>query len=109
MTRYRLAQRRVLESVVGGPADPQPAIVGGEAAAGLEVESPAVQRAHQLAVVDLAEHAEVGLAVRAQPLDDVVADADLLAGQVAAQRIELAAASASARRMRSGDSDLKKL
>ena len=105
-----LSRNRKFESVVGlGPSDAQAAIVGREAAAGLEVEAPAVQRAHQLAVVDLAEHAEIGLAVRAQPLDDVVADADLLAGQVAPDRIELARASASARRIRSTDSDLKKL
>ena len=67
MTCYRHGGGRSLsDQVVGGSADAQPAVVGGEAATGLEVEPPAVQRADQLVAVDLAEHAEVGLAVGAQ-------------------------------------------
>jgi hypothetical protein len=81
-------RKAVLESVFC-PAYSKPAIVGSQAATGLEIESPAMQRAHQLAVFDLAENAEVCLAVWAQPLDDVVPDS-YFAGQVAAQRIELA-------------------
>ena len=76
-----------LESILGSP-DSQSSIIGREASAGLQIEPPSMQRAHQFAVVDLAENAEIGLAMRAQPLDDVVADADLLTRQITAQGIE---------------------
>lgn len=43
------------------------------AGAGGEVEAPAVKGADEVAFFDDAEHAEVGLAVGAEAVDDVVA------------------------------------
>ena len=52
-------------------------VVGVAAVTRCEVEPPAVQGAHQLVAVDLAEHAEVGLAVRAGALHHIVADTNV--------------------------------
>ena len=49
-----------------------------------------MQGAHQMVAVDLAEHAEIGLPMGAGPLADVIADADLLAGDTAPVGIGLA-------------------
>ena len=74
------------------------AVLGRQAATGLEVELPTVQMAGQHAVADVPEDAQIGLAMGTPPLHHVAAELDLL---------DLA--SASARTMRSEDKDLKKL
>ena len=53
-------------------------LFGGIAAlASLEIEFPPVQRAHKVVAVDLAEHRQVGIAVRAAALHHVVTDCDV--------------------------------
>src|SRR3954447_20936796 len=71
-----------------GPANLQPTIRRGQTFAGLQVESPPVQGADEDVAFDLAEHAQIGLSVRARPLHDVAAELDLL---VSVRRVELAA------------------
>ena len=58
--------------------NPQVAVLGGQAASGLQIELPAVEMAGQHTVLDLAEHGEIGLAVRAPPLHHIPAQLDLL-------------------------------
>ncbi len=60
-----------------GAADAEGLVVGGLVATGLEIEAPAVEGADEVAPVDLAERREVGVAMWASSLDDVVADADV--------------------------------
>ena len=71
--------RRTILGVVGTAAAWSLAVVmvSGQAAPCLEVEAPAVERAHELVALDLAEHREVGVAVRASALDDPVAELDV--------------------------------
>jgi hypothetical protein len=98
---------RLLRTVQGFSADAQWVIGGRQAAPGLQVEAPAVQRARQHAVLDLSEHRQVGVAMGAAPLHDPVAELDVrldLGG-----RVQPADRPASVRRIRSVDSDLKKL
>src|SRR4029453_3448920 len=62
-------------------ADAQWPVVGREAATGDAVEAPSVEGAHELVAVgawlDLPEHAQVGVAVRAATLHDVLTELDV--------------------------------
>src|SRR6185437_1787608 len=61
------------------PLTPQVLVVAREACARREIELPMVQAAREHAVVDLTEAREVGLAVRAPPLDaPAVGDEELV-------------------------------
>ena len=61
-----------------GAADAEGRLGGrGDTGAGVAVEAPAVQGADELAVLNFTEGFEVGVTMRAAPLDDVVADLDV--------------------------------
>src|SRR5918994_5796298 len=71
-----------------GAAGAQRMAGAGEAGARLEVEAPPVERADELAAVDLAEHTQVSIAVRAPTLDHPAVEFDVRLGL--GRRVQLA-------------------